>query len=93
MTLEAGGTWPERYRAAMEQAGADRLDLDEEIVAAVLALAKEVAHGSERRHAPLATFLAGQYVARRAHDDVTVAAALAEAQSLARQLLPPSATE
>ncbi len=92
MTPEAG-SWPERYRSALEQSGADALDLDEEIVAAVLALAREVAHGSERRHAPLATFLAGQYVARRARDDVTVAAALAEARAMARQLLPPPATE
>lgn len=92
MTLEAG-SWPERYRAALEQTGANRFELDEEIVAAVLALAREVAHGSERRHAPLATFLAGQYAARRAQDDVTVVTALAEARSMARRLLPPPATQ
>jgi hypothetical protein len=93
MAVEGGVSWPEQYRAALEEAGTGRLYLDEDLVAAVLAVAKEVAHGSERRYAPLATFLAGQYVARRRQDGVTVAAALAEARSIARQLLPAQARE
>jgi hypothetical protein len=82
-------SWPERYRQALEQSGGVPLALDDEQVGAVLRLAKDVAHGSERRYAPLATFLAGQFVAGRAGNGVSAAGALQEALDLARQLLPP----
>ena len=62
--------------------------LDHAHADAVLDLARDVAHGSERRYAPLATFLAGQFVVARVQAGQSVAAALAEAQSLAEQLLP-----
>ncbi len=64
------------------------MQLDEAHASAVLRLAKEVAHGSERRYAPLATFLAGQFVAGRVEGGVTASAALEEALSLAQQMLP-----
>ena len=61
--------------------------LDDEQVDAVLRLARDVAHGSERRHAPLATFLAGQFVAARVGAGSTASAALDEALALAEELL------
>ena len=81
-------SWPQKYRQALEEAGPG-VELDDELVDAVLALAREVAHGTERRYAPLATFLAGQYVARRAEAGVSAPAALAEARAVARRCLPP----
>ena len=38
------------------------LDLDDAEVEAVLALARDVAHGTERKNAPIAAFLAGRFV-------------------------------
>jgi hypothetical protein len=81
------GEWPDRYgRALAERAGA-LVETDERVFGAVLELARVVAHASERKHAPLATFLAGQFVARRAHSGVAASAALAEAADVARRLL------
>ena len=81
-------SWPERYRALLEQVADTPLRLDDDDAGTVLQLAREVAHGTERRYAPLATFLAGQFVAARVEGGVSVSAALAEALSLARQVLP-----
>jgi hypothetical protein len=38
------------------------LALDDAEVEAVLALARDVAHGTERKNAPIAAFLAGRFV-------------------------------
>ena len=62
--------------------------LDDEHADAVLDLARVVAHGSERRYAPLAAFLAGQFVVARVEAGQSLAAALAEAQALAEEVLP-----
>ncbi|HEX2274507.1 MAG TPA: DUF6457 domain-containing protein [Acidimicrobiales bacterium] len=77
----------ERYRQALQDTAGRPVELDEGEVEAVLDLARDVAHGSERRHAPLATFLAGQFVVARAADGTPVAAALEEARALAGELL------
>lgn len=53
----------------------------------LLDLARIVAHGTERKNAPLATYLAGQYVAIRGADDVTSARAVAEVLEIANDLL------
>ena len=55
----------------------------------ILRLAREIAHGTERKNAPLATFLIGRYVAVRAAEGATVERALDEATAVARELLPP----
>lgn len=81
-------SWPERYRRALEEAAGVPVALDDEHADAVLDLARVVAHGSERRYAPLATFLAGQFVVTRVEAGQSVAAALAEAQTLAEGMLP-----
>ncbi len=81
------GEWPQHYGQALAQrAGAD-VDTGSEVFEAVLDLARVVAHASERKHAPLATFLAGQFVARRAEGGVPASVALAEAAEVARGLL------
>ncbi|MDQ6797954.1 MAG: DUF6457 domain-containing protein [Actinomycetota bacterium] len=73
--------WPRRYAAAL---GADLADADVEVL---LDLAREVAHGSERRFAPLSTFVAGRFVALRMAAGVSASDALAEAVAVARSLL------
>ena len=72
--------WPERYSAALE------LAITEEEVEAILDLARDVAHATERRFAPVSTYVTGRYVARRVAEGITVEAALAEALAVAREL-------
>lgn len=55
----------------------------------LLDLARIVAHGTERKNAPLATYLVGQYVAIRGADDVTAADSVAEAVAIINDLLEP----
>jgi len=86
-----GSEWPRRYAKALEDAAGDGVELIEARTDAVLDLAREVAHGTERRFAPLAAFAAGNYVAARTRSGVPVDEALAEAVDIARSLLaaPP----
>lgn len=81
-------SWVDEYRSALEASGAVPVELDDDHVTAVLALARDVAHGTERRFAPLATFLAGQFVAGRTAAGQSHAAALHDALTVARRLLP-----
>ncbi len=74
--------WPRRYAMAL---GADLTEAD---VEALLDLARDVAHGSERRYAPLSTFVAGRFVASRMAAGASASDALAEAMRVARSLLP-----
>ncbi|MDQ4132640.1 MAG: DUF6457 domain-containing protein [Actinomycetota bacterium] len=74
-------TYPERLAQALG------LTLDESEAAAVLDLARVVAHGSERRYAPLSTYLAGQFVATRAQTGAALDEALREAADLAQRVL------
>ncbi len=73
--------WLRRYA---EELGEEPLSRDE--VVTLLDLARDVAHGTERRFAPVSAFLAGLYAARR--DDRT--AGLDEAARAARHLLEPA---
>lgn len=54
---------------------------------AILDFTRRVAHGSERKHAPLATFLAGWYVGRRVASGTDPVAAWKEAARLGDDLL------
>jgi predicted kinase len=77
--------WIERYAEALGEgvtAGPDERRT-------MLKLAREVAHRTERVNAPLATFLAGQFVAARRASGVSPAEAAREAVRLADGLLPP----
>jgi hypothetical protein len=73
--------WPERYSAALE------LDLTDDEVDAILDLARDVAHATERRFAPLSSYLAGRYVARRVSEGATAQDAVHEAQDVVGRLL------
>lgn len=74
-------TYPDRYAEAMG------LELTETEVDAVLDLARVVAHGSERRFAPLSTYLAGQFVAELVRNGLSREEALAEAAAIAERTL------
>ena len=73
--------WPQRYGAALE------LDLSDEVVDAILDLARDVAHATERRFAPLSTYLTGKFVARRVAAGATTDEALREARDIVGRLL------
>jgi hypothetical protein len=73
--------WPERYSAALE------VGLTEDEVNAILDLARDVAHATERRFAPLSSYLAGRYVARRVSEGATAQDAVHEAQEVVSRLL------
>lgn len=84
--------WIERYAVALaEGCGAD-IGIAVEEVEAVLDLARAVAHGTERRNAPLAAYLAGRYCAVRAAAGVTRSEALAEATAAADDVIGRSPT-
>jgi hypothetical protein len=82
---------PGDYADALARAAEVGIELGDDEADAVLALARTVAHGSERRFAPLATYLAGKYVLARTGGGVPAAEALAEAVALVQDLLPPPA--
>jgi hypothetical protein len=73
--------YPARYAEALG------LRLSDEEVDAVLDLARDVAHGSERRFAPLSSYLAGQFVAELVRAGVPREEALKEAMALAARTL------
>jgi hypothetical protein len=73
--------YPARYAEALG------LQLDDEESDVVLDLARVVAHGSERRFAPLSSYLAGQFVAELVGAGVPRQEALKEAMALAERAL------
>ena len=73
--------WPERYSAALG------VDLTEEEVDAILDLARDVAHATERRFAPLSAYVAGRFVTRRTAEGAAAGEAVCEAQEVAGRLL------
>ncbi|MEA2842842.1 MAG: hypothetical protein QOJ69_513 [Actinomycetota bacterium] len=83
---------PGEYAEALARAAEVGIRLDDDEVEVVLALARTVAHATERRFAPLATYLAGKYVLARTRSGVPAAEALAEAVALVEELLPPPAS-
>jgi Domain of unknown function (DUF6457) len=77
--------WIERYAEALGQG----VTSGPHERRTMLKLAREVAHRTERVNAPLATFLAGQFVAARRASGVSPDEAAREAVRLADGLLPP----
>jgi len=73
--------WPDRYSAALG------VEMTEEEVDAILDLARDVAHGTERRFAPLSAYLAGKYVSRRVAEGAAATDAVHEAQQVVGRLL------
>lgn len=74
--------WLRRYAVALGEE-----PLTNEEVAAVLELARDVAHGTERRFAPLSAFLAGLHAASRVGEDGVRLDALNDAIEIARRLV------
>jgi hypothetical protein len=83
--------WPEQYAETLAGRGGlegGSLGLDREEVGAMLRLSREVAHRTERRWAPLSTYVAGKYVAARIGQGTSVSEAVDEAIRVAEELLP-----
>lgn len=81
--------WTTRYADAL----ATRLDdadpptlLSPETIELVLDLARAVAHATERRNAPVATYLAGMFAAAKAARGDEALSALREARAIAQEL-------
>lgn len=84
--------WLETFASALRgRVGGDApsLNITRRAKGPVLSLARVVAHGTERKNAPLATYLVGKYVAGRASAGVDETTALAEALQEAEALVPP----
>jgi hypothetical protein len=83
--------WFETYAAALEERLREpepTLRLPRALENPILALARVVAHGTERKNAPLAAYVAARYVAARGAQGVDERAAMKEAVEIARSLIP-----
>jgi uncharacterized protein DUF6457 len=69
-----------------DELGEERMSPKE--IGQVLKLAREVAHGVERKLAPLAAFMAGVHAGRRAGEGTSREEALAEGALAAAELIP-----
>ena len=80
--------WLERYAAALGQEPVAPAE-----TGSVLKLAREVAHGVERKLAPLSTYLAGVHVGRAMAGSERRSDALERAIEAARTLIPEGSEE
>ena len=74
-----------------DELGERRLEPTE--VGAILKVAREVAHGVERRLAPLTAYVLGLYVGRESTKGTLPREALEEATRAARSMIPPNGAE
>jgi hypothetical protein len=84
--------WFANFASALEQRlgrPEPSIHLPDEARNPILELARLVAHGTERRNAPLAAYVAARYVAARTADGVDLPVALTEALEGARAVTPP----
>lgn len=79
----------EEFAQQLSAGAGTEIDLPEGSKNRLLALARVVAHNSERKNAPLATFVLGRYVEARIRAGVDAEEALTEAISTAEALLSP----
>jgi hypothetical protein len=79
--------FPRRYAEALEAESGCTLGLTDEEVDAVLDLARDVAHATERRYAPLSAFVAGKFVLDRTRAGVPVEEALEQAGAVVARVL------
>jgi hypothetical protein len=77
--------WIDDYAEALTGDGGATISVPDE--EAILDFTRRVAHGSERKNAPLATFVAGWYVGSRVAAGAEPATAWAEAARLGDRLL------
>jgi hypothetical protein len=88
-------SWLETYADALNTLDADPraagggelLSMSEDRQAVLLDLARQIAHGTDRRNAPLASFLVGAYVGRCVAAGAAADGALLEAVAVAHRLL------
>jgi len=76
-------TWLDELTDALGEAPLDRAH-----IGAMLRLSREVAHGVDRKMAPVSTFVAGLHVARRVAEGAAAADALREVEDAAARLIP-----
>ncbi len=81
------GTFADDFAAALSRAAMTDIGIGPEEVATLLDLARDVAHGTERRFAPVVSYLVGQYVVARTRDGAQLSQALDEAVDVANRLL------
>ena len=77
--------WLDRMAEALGEPPVDRSQ-----IGAMLKLSRDVAHGVERKLAPLSTFLAGVHVGRRVASGASPADALKEVLAATSGLIAPS---
>ena len=84
------GEWLDSFcaeLAAKLRSGEDLMPLGPE-KNQLLELARDVAHSTERKNAPLAAYIVGRYVECRVEQGVEVSDAIKEASEIAAELLP-----
>ncbi len=81
------GAWSAHLAEELGRDSGPTLTLAPQTVGALLRIARDVAHASERLNAPLSTYLAGRYVAARVTAGCDEAMALAEVEGVVRRLL------
>ncbi|MGI9647626.1 MAG: DUF6457 domain-containing protein [Acidimicrobiia bacterium] len=77
--------WTNDYSQALSGATGSDISIPDED--SLLDFTRRVAHGSERKNAPLATFLAGWYVANRVAAGIDAETAWQEAAGMGDNLL------
>jgi Domain of unknown function (DUF6457) len=82
--------WLDEFAEALSHPGGPELGIDEDDRRVVLRLARQVAHRTERVMAPLATFVAGMFVADRVREGMDQKEATREAFRVAEGMLPPA---
>ena len=83
--------WPSEFAKTLEaQLGRAEasLELSPEVQDLMLTAARDVAHRTERKNAPLASYLIGAYIASRMDDGVDAELAVEEALEALRRSLP-----
>jgi Domain of unknown function (DUF6457) len=80
--------WCERFGASlMAASGQAASPITPRLQARLLTIARDIAHGTERRNAPVCAFIAGRYVEARHAQGVDADAALSEVAEAAARLL------
>lgn len=80
--MTTAATWVERLAQELGVEG-----MTPHAQATLLAIARDVAHGGERKYAPLASFIAGRYVQLAAHDGRDMESALRDVSDAVSRLL------
>jgi hypothetical protein len=83
--------WFEKYAEALEErlGGSEpAVHLPDDVKNPILTLARIVAHGTERKNAPLAAYVVGRFVDARCAQGVDDVVAVAEAVEIAQAMTP-----